>query len=612
MTTTSFSQPFGRLILINVLIALFLLIVGVSGFIFTYHQRFFPGIKINQINMMGLSPSQATQLLAQKLPALGNFQLNFQLDQKTIASSSSELSLHYQISEVVDRGYNLGRQGRIWQKISQVIQIFFWPVNLETNLAFESDQVNELIPVLASQFDLPGEEPSVKLSVSGYQDGLTVNPGKFSQNIDRSAFLETLDRLSLDIQACLKNSSQSSECQNRQFEIRVPVASFGTELNSEQVVEFKTRAQKFIGKKITLAHSEKTITISDQQLIALLKFPQEINQAELGQLVNNISKEIDRPPQNAELELNADQTKAIKFVPPRNGLTLDQTTTKDQIVRVIKTIDQQNISEFNANDQLSFEEKLALSTTAPGKTLAGSNSLGLVERIGLGESQYHHSAASRVFNVSLATSRVNNTLIKPGEEFSFNRALGEVTQATGFKQAYVIKEGKTVLGDGGGVCQVSTTVFRAALDAGFKITSRKAHAYRVSYYELNSKPGVDATVYSPSPDLRFVNDSPNYVLLHAEANPKTLEMKVEFYGTSDGRQTQIVDHRTWGYRPAPPPVFIPDPSLPTGKLKQIDWAVSGIQAEFTNLIKDKNGQVIREDKYYSNYAPWSAKYLRGV
>lgn len=209
-------------------------------------------------------------------------------------------------------------------------------------------------------------------------------------------------------------------------------------------------------------------------------------------------------------------------------------------------------------------------------------------------------------------SRINNIIIKPGEEFRFNNALGDVSRESGYQPAYVIRSGQTVLGDGGGVCQVSTTVFRAALNAGLPITKRKAHSYRVSYYELDSKPGVDATVYSGDIDLRFINDTGHHILIHTQTDSKNLWMKVEMYGTSDGRTSEIVDHKTWDARPAAATVYIPDPSLPAGTKKQVDWSASGIKASFKNVVRDKNGQLIREEEYYSNYIPWSAKYLVGT
>ena len=89
-------------------------------------------------------------------------------------------------------------------------------------------------------------------------------------------------------------------------------------------------------------------------------------------------------------------------------------------------------------------------------------------------------------------------------------------------------------------------------------------------------------------------------------------MYYELYGTSDGRSAEIVDHKTWNYRPAPAAVYIPDSSLPTGKKVQVDWAAAGISASFKNIVKDKSGAIIREETYVSNYRPWSAKYLVGA
>jgi vancomycin resistance protein YoaR len=88
-------------------------------------------------------------------------------------------------------------------------------------------------------------------------------------------------------------------------------------------------------------------------------------------------------------------------------------------------------------------------------------------------------------------------------------------------------------------------------------------------------------------------------------------MKIEIYGTDDGRTTEIKDHEVWGYTPPLPTEYYPDPTLPTGTRKQIDWAVGGAKAKFTHIIRDAAGNVTQEHTYHSNYQPWSAKYLVG-
>ena len=155
----------------------------------------------------------------------------------------------------------------------------------------------------------------------------------------------------------------------------------------------------------------------------------------------------------------------------------------------------------------------------------------------------------------------------------------------------MIKEGKTILDDGGGVCQVSSTLFRALLNSGLPITERQAHAYRVSYYEQGSSPGLDATVYSPSPDLKFVNDTPGYILIEATADTKNYSLVFEIYGTSDGRVASITKPVVTGVVAPPEDLYQDDPSLPSGTIKQIDYKAWGAKVTF-NYVVTRDGQEI--------------------
>ena len=151
-------------------------------------------------------------------------------------------------------------------------------------------------------------------------------------------------------------------------------------------------------------------------------------------------------------------------------------------------------------------------------------------------------------------------LIPPGDIFSFNQTGGDITAATGYKQAYVIKEGRTVLDDGGGVCQDSTTLFRAVLNAGLPVVKRTAHAYRVGYYEQGFPPGLDATVFYPSVDFQFKNDTKHHILLQAYVSG--ISLTVDLYGTSDGRVTTLTTPVVGEQTPPPPELRKDDPTLP--------------------------------------------------
>jgi vancomycin resistance protein YoaR len=263
---------------------------------------------------------------------------------------------------------------------------------------------------------------------------------------------------------------------------------------------------------------------------------------------------------------------------------------------------------------LSAEDKvleIPVILTYPKIKTGDVNNLGIKELIGTGKSTFFHSIPGRVFNVNLAASRISGTLVGPGEEFSFVKAVGDISKTTGYQTAYIISEGRTVLGDGGGVCQVSTTTFRAALDAGLPITERKAHAYRVGYYEQDSPPGIDATVYYPTADLKFLNDTGNYILIQETVDTKNLSMKVEIYGTSDGRKSSLSKPRISNQSPPPPTMYVDDPTLPLGTMKQIDWSAWGAKVVFDYKV-ERNGENIYEKTFVSNYQPWQAVYLKGT
>lgn len=319
--------------------------------------------------------------------------------------------------------------------------------------------------------------------------------------------------------------------------------------------------------------------------------------------LTSLAQAIDIPAENALFEFKDGRVTAFKTSKP--GRVLDQAEVKRRFVSELT-----RMTEGVVRSNYVFD--LPVITQEPDIATSEANEFGIHELLGRGESLFRGSIPGRVHNVALAASRVNGVLIPPGETFSFNQTVGDISAATGYKQAYVIKSGRTVLDDGGGVCQVSTTLFRAALNSGLPITERHAHSYRVGYYEQGGwKPGFDATVYAPSYDLKFTNDTPSHILIQANADTKNLSLTFEFYGKKDGRVAQTSQVTLTDPVPAPPDLYQDDPTLPTGQVKQVDWANPGIKASFTYTVT-RNGEEIFAKKFNSNFVPWQAVYLRGT
>ena len=296
--------------------------------------------------------------------------------------------------------------------------------------------------------------------------------------------------------------------------------------------------------------------------------------------------------------------KVIVFEPSEEGKMVD-------IDDIKKNLDYQFEKILFRQKTQTITIPINIKTLGPKITTDKANNLGIEELIGKGTSLFSHSIPNRIFNITLAAERINGILIAPNETFSFNKALGDVSSFTGYQQAYIIQNGKTILGDGGGVCQVSTTFFRALLDSGLPITQRHAHAYRVGYYEEDGPPGLDATIYVPTVDLQFKNDTNDYILVQTQIDQDIQQLSVFLYGTKDARVTNLTEPLITNRVPAPPDLYQDDPTLPKGVIKQVDWKSEGSKVSFTREVT-KNGKKIIFDKFISNYAPWQSVFLRGT
>jgi len=193
--------------------------------------------------------------------------------------------------------------------------------------------------------------------------------------------------------------------------------------------------------------------------------------------------------------------------------------------------------------------------------------------------------------------------------------LTDISLENGYAEALIIVGGETVKGVGGGVCQVSTTLFRTAFFGGFPIVERHAHAYRVGYYEQRSNggrdsnlAGLDATVYVPLVDFKFTNDTPYWLLMETYLRGYTLTWK--FYSTSDGRSVEWDTSGVTNVQPPPEPLYRENPELSAGTIKQVDWAVEGASVFVTRNVY-RGGALYFNDSFTTHYIPWQAIYEYG-
>lgn len=284
-----------------------------------------------------------------------------------------------------------------------------------------------------------------------------------------------------------------------------------------------------------------------------------LDEEELKKYFNKIEEETRIPPENARLTFEEDRVSA--YSPSKDGYEIASEQSLSEVSKSMR------------ENPYSKDYNLAVNILKPEITSTDLDKYGIKELIGQGVSNFRGSPKNRIHNIGVGASRFNGVLIKPGEEFSFIKTLGPVDKSTGYLPELVIKVDKTIPEYGGGMCQVSTTCFRAAMNAGLKITARTNHAYPVQYY---APQGLDATVYIPNPDLKFVNDTPGYILIQTRI--EGTQLSFDFYGTSDGRETKIV-----------------------GPFVTSRGAGGAMKTIVTQEVYDKNGNLARKSEFKSSY-----------
>jgi len=533
-------------------------------------------------NLGNKTQNEAIALLKPRFVELESSGLTFAYKGKKFSNTLYEWGVRYEATSSAEKAYSVGREGNFFHTTKKKLSSWFDGVILEPVVKLDEDVFSATYAEIAGELEEPMKEPGYRIGSGGE---LEIVEGKKGLAVEESKLRKLILEAALERDFCVH---------------AVPVQEVLPEVGISQIEEAKQRVQDLVFSPPTVKYRSKSWVLEPPEVLSLLAFSRgtdgnveiQINQLAMENFIAEIASEINRPPRGGTFEL--EDGKVIRFALPQEGFEVEVGKAKMAVFEAV----------LNPN---SVEVDLPVKVTEIGND---TNKYGIRKLLAMGSSNFEGSSAGREHNVDLASSRLDGILIPPGEVFSFNNSLGEVTSQTGYRTSYIIKNGRTILGVGGGVCQVSTTMFRAALNAGLPIVERAAHAYRVHYYEHDKGPGFDATVYAPSPDLKFKNDTPAHILIKRTFNAETKELKFSLYGTDDGRKVNITEPIIHSQTPPPEPAYIEDDSLPPGEQKKVDWAAWGAKVSVKRKVT-RNGEVLQEDIFYSNYQPWQAVYLVG-
>lgn len=562
--------------LFTIAIVFFVTASAYLGYNLAFQNLILPKIKISNIEVGGLSRDSALAKLNKAFISSPN-SITISYDGKSL-SPLVGLEVKRDFEWAVDQALKIGRSGDFFQDNRDRIERVYKNRDVLIPLHFEESDLDEIINSVSLEIEVQPIWPKIEYLNQEFK----IRKGSEGLVVKKSILKE-------QIRAKLAFPSKQ--------DINIVPEKVVTTEDSALVENALRILNNWGNDKLQIRYKEFNLLLEKNEVAELFGLTTEKSSSEvLLPLVQKIKEKIETEPKDAVFEFEEGRVK--EFKPEIIGVLVD--------LPKFKTLLEEEVLSGKTKD---LEVPVILNY--PKVRTGDINNMGIKELIGVGKSSFGHSIPGRVFNVNLAATRINGVVVSPGEEFSFNKSVGEISRATGYQTAYVISEGKTVLGDGGGVCQVSTTTFRAAMDAGLPIVERRAHAYRVGYYEQDSAPGIDATIFSPSTDFKFLNDTGHHILIQSKVDTKNLTMRVEIYGTSDGRSSEISKPIITSQSPAPATVYVDDPSLPKGTTKQIDWSAPGAKVSFDYKV-ERGGEVLFEKKFLSNYQPWRAVYLVGT
>ena len=573
------------LILLWVLIPALVLAFLLVRFEWTYRDKIYPGVQVLGVDLSGMTRDEARQALDQAALTYAPPPVALRYGDQIWSLNPESLGVTVVVDESLNQAFALGRSGSMTENLSAQWRAFWRGVVLEPAITVNPGRVEQTVRELTAALNRAVTESRVSLS----DLQVVITSSQPGQVVDTAATVDAVIRR-------LENGMGGI------VDVRVQkIPAAGTiPLDSKKTIE-EALSQPIL---LTDPRGEFQFSLDPATLATLVTWVNddeqvgqvqpEVDTEALRSIVEDWAKQVYRPPLDARFDFDPKRGQLIELSPSANGYELDVDATVDAIESAI----------VSGEKQIELPVRLL----KPAVASEDAPNFGIKELVARGVTNFAGSSKARVKNIEVAASKFVGVVIPPGGVFSFNKYVGDVTAANGFEDSLIIAGDRTAVGVGGGVCQVSTTVFRASFFGGFPTVERWAHGYVVSYY---GKPGIDATVYTPNVDFKFKNTTGAYLLIKPIVNTKQGVLTFEFYGTDPGWKVEVGEPQYSNRQPPPPPLYIEDPTMPRGKVVQFDWAVEGLDARVPRKVWDKDGNLIIDEVLKSSYKPWQAKFRFG-
>jgi vancomycin resistance protein YoaR len=535
--------------------------------------KFYPGVAVNGIDVSGMTIEEGEKRLRQELAAFESAAVTFVDGDRSWTASLEDLGMAVDYSSMLSTAMDSVRGEGVLNQYSHLVQR---DARHEVSLFLHQDRA------------------ALDSFVEGIARDISVEP-RDARLYKSGASVETLDHRigrSLDVDDAIEKATRAVRS-GRSATVRLSVSELTPDVTREALEASKAAATRLISEPVVFTLDDREFVLDTDQLSAALSIGGDnsvsLDTARMEDRIAAIERDVAIAPKNVTLAWDG-------------GLYVVEGDTPG------RKLDRDALAE-RLGELAASSDRIAALPVAEVKAPARADNLdelGLETHLASGYSSFVGSSYERAANVEVSARNINYKLIGPGEEFSFNELLGPITEEKGYIAGTIIQGDFAATDIGGGVCQVSTTVFRAAQNAGFQFKEWHPHSWRLAFYEADgSPPGLDAAIYQAHNewewelDMRFVNPLDSWLLLMMVVDGNWVS--AHFYGKDPGWTVEVFPARVSDPKPIPEPVKKVNPALAPGERRKVGTAQPGYTVWVRRKVTAADGTVIADGDFVSDY-----------
>jgi vancomycin resistance protein YoaR len=564
-----------------------------SGYQIAVAGSIVPGVSANGVALGGQTPAQAAAALETAFTYDDDMVFTFRHEDRFWQFTAAELGVRMDAEATAQAAFEAGHGGVPGANLLGQVEIWTQGLSVAPIITYDESAARAALTTIAAELERPLQNAALVM------DGTTVTttPAQPGRTLDVTAALDTLRTRITALEPGGEMDLIVTETQPKLADA-APTAAY---IRAAVGAPLTLTAQDTDGERlgpwtVTPGQIASALTVN---LVAnadgSAEYTVDVDLSALAPTLDALAPGLVTPARNGRFTYDEANKQLVTLEPAIDGRQIDIPATIAALEAAVFQVDNRTVPVQFRYERPTYHNDVTAAE------------LGVTELVSSSRTFYTGSTAARRANIELAASFYNGLIIGPGETFSFNEHVGDITAEQGFLESAIIFGGRTVNGIGGGVCQVSTTVFRAAFEGGFPIVERYSHGYRVGYYELGGVgPGLDAAIFTPTADFKFTNDTDHHLLIETEFMGEIDAVEFRFYSTNPGRTVEISQPVLRNITPPTPTVYEENNNLQPGQQLQVDWSQEGGDVIITRIIRDLDGNILQRRDFGTFYQPWSA------